>query len=68
MGEMNCEHATINYDNGDLFEGQVMQGRKQGKHCNYTYINGDKYTGAFKNDVKCDESALLNMPRLSIKY
>jgi hypothetical protein len=50
ISELKTE-KIFNYPNGDKFEGNVINGKKEGKGIFY-YNNGDKYEGEFKNDLK----------------
>jgi Uncharacterized protein conserved in bacteria len=39
------------YPNGEIYEGQYVNGKKEGNGT-YTYSNGDKYVGGFFNDLR----------------
>ena len=39
------------YNNGDIYEGDFKNGKKEGNGKIY-YENGDRYEGEFKNDVR----------------
>ena len=41
------------YDSGDIYEGTLMNGRRNGKG-KMTFANGDKYVGNWKMDQMCD--------------
>ena len=49
---------TLNYPNGDRYEGFVLGFKKQGKGVLY-YANGDKYEGDFANDLPHGKGTLL---------
>ena len=49
---------TLNYPNGDKYEGFVLGFKKQGKGVLY-YANGDKYEGDFVNDLPHGKGTLL---------
>ena len=49
---MHCDDAVIEYDNGDVYKGGVIQAKKSDKHATYQYYSGDRYEGPFLNDVK----------------
>lgn len=38
------------YSNGDRYEGDWLDGNKDGKGT-YTYVNGNKYNGEWKEDA-----------------
>ena len=39
----------LTYSNGDIYEGELNNGQKNGKG-KFTYSNGDIYYGEWKND------------------
>ncbi|KEP61083.1 UNVERIFIED_CONTAM: MORN repeat-containing protein [Hammondia hammondi] len=43
--------ASVQYTNGDSFEGEFVNGRKEGRGV-YTYRNGDKFQGEYKNNKR----------------
>ena len=48
---MTIEDGTIDYINGDKFEGAIWEGKAHGKG-KIKYKNGDQYQGRFANDLK----------------
>ena len=42
---------TKNYDNGNVYYGQMERGQKHG-YGTYTWADGDKYVGEYKNDCR----------------
>lgn len=48
----------LKYDNGDYYEGNFVNGKKQGKGT-YTYANGNIYEGNFVNDLREDTKGKL---------
>lgn len=75
MGQMHCEHALVEYDNGDVYKGGVSQAKKSDKQGSYTYFNGDKYAGPFFNDAKHTDvndpegsKGTLSLSKAPIKY
>lgn len=45
----NATYKTIEYTNGDKYEGYTVNGVREGQGTSY-YANGDKFVGEFKND------------------
>ena len=45
--------GILKYDSGDLYEGQLLNGKRSGQG-KMTFSNGDKYTGMWKTDQMCD--------------
>jgi hypothetical protein len=45
--------GILKYDNGDMYEGQLLNGKKSGEG-KMTFNNGDIYIGMWKNDMMCD--------------
>ena len=46
---------TINYPNGDIYKGEIKDGKKHGQGTlttDYVGIGRSKYVGAWKNDKK----------------
>lgn len=41
--------ASVQYTNGDLYEGDYVDGKKEGKGV-YIYRNGDKFEGQYKDN------------------
>lgn len=68
MGQMHCQNARIEYDNGDVYVGTVEQGVKNGVGGTYTYNNGDVYDGPFRNDFKHGENGKLVFKRHQVVY
>jgi len=50
---MESSVGIIKYDSGDIYEGQLLNGRRSGKG-KMTFANGDKYMGMWKQDQMCD--------------
>lgn len=42
---------TIEYPNGNKYEGEVLDGKKNGKGT-FFFVNGDRYVGDFENDLR----------------
>ena len=51
LTRMTIEDGTIDYVNGDKFEGAIWEGKAHGKG-RIKYQNGDSYEGRFANDLK----------------
>ena len=46
------------YDNGDIYEGELVNGKKNGKG-KMEYTNGDVYEGLFKDDLKIGKGKMI---------
>lgn len=44
-------HATAKYTNGDVYEGEFVEGKKQGAG-SYTYRNGDVFEGEYEANLR----------------
>ncbi len=50
-------HATVAYKNGDIYEGDWLNGGRVGQGV-LTYANGDRYEGNWKNDKRDGEGTM----------
>ena len=51
LEDNNINHGTIEYKNGDFFEGDIKQGKAHGNG-KMVYHNKNKYQGEFLNDLR----------------
>lgn len=49
MGNNQTGHHRHEYDNGDVYEGEFLAGKRHGNGV-YTSVNGSRYEGAWKDD------------------
>lgn len=50
---MDCSVGILKYGSGDVYEGQLLNGKRSGKG-KMTFANGDYYIGMWKSDQMCD--------------
>ena len=41
----------MNYYNGDIYDGGMLGGRREGNQCSYEWAGGDRVRGEFHNDM-----------------
>ena len=52
------ENNRTIYDNGDIYEGELVNGKRNGKG-KMEYTNGDIYEGLFKDDLKAGKGKMI---------
>ena len=50
---MDCSVGILKYGSGDVYEGQLLNGKRSGQGT-MKFINGDIYEGMWKKDQMCD--------------
>lgn len=54
-----CYLGTVNYYNGDIYDGGMVGGKREGNQSSYEWAGGDRVRGEFHNDMPVSGKILI---------